>query len=199
MEITETSSDGLKRELKVIVGASELEQRLSSRLDELKTTVNLKGFRPGKVPVSHLRKIYGRSVMAEILEQTISESTRKVISDRKERPALEPDISVGEDKDIMEKVIAGDADLAYTISFEVLPEIEITDLTKLKLEKPFAEVGEKEIDKGLQSINEDAVIYASKDGKAKKGDQVTIDYAGKIGGKGLVHQPFFPNSEAAVP
>ncbi|MCH8238942.1 MAG: trigger factor [Proteobacteria bacterium] len=183
MEITETSSDGLKRELKVIVGASELEQRLSSRLDELKTTVNLKGFRPGKVPVSHLRKIYGRSVMAEILEQTISESTRKVISDRKERPALEPDISVGEDKDIMEKVIAGDADLAYTISFEVLPEIEITDLTKLKLEKPFAEVGEKEIDKGLQSIHEDAVTYASKDGKAKKGDQVTIDYAGKIGGK----------------
>lgn len=183
MEITETSSDGLKRELKVIVGASELEQRLSTRLDELKNKVNLKGFRPGKVPVAHLRKIYGRSVMAEVLEQTISEGTRKAISDRKERPALEPDISVGDDKDIIEKVIAGDADLAYTISFEVLPEIEITDLTKLKLEKPVAEVGEKEIDKGLQSVHEDAVTYTSKDGKAKKGDQVTIDYAGKIDGE----------------
>lgn len=183
MEITETSSDGLKRELKVIVAASELEQRLSTRLDELKAKVNMKGFRPGKVPVAHLRKIYGRSVMAEVLEQTISEGTQKAISDRKERPALDPDISVGEDKDIIEKVIAGDADLAYTISFEVLPEIEITDLTKLKLEKPVAEVGEKEIDKGLQSVHEDAVTYASKDGKAKKGDQVTLDYSGKIDGK----------------
>ncbi|MFQ5625948.1 MAG: trigger factor [Methyloligellaceae bacterium] len=183
MDITETSSDGLKRELKVTVGASELQQRLSARLKELKNQVNLKGFRPGKVPVEHLRKIYGRSVMAEVLEQTISESTQKAISERKERPALEPDISVGEDKDEIEKVIAGDADLAYTISFEVLPEIEITDLTKLKLEKPVAEVGDEEIDKGLQSVHEDAVIYAKKNGKAEEGDQVTIDYAGKIGGK----------------
>ncbi len=183
MEITETSSDGLKRELKVLIGASELEQRLSARLNKMKTQVNLKGFRPGKVPVEHLRKIYGRSVMAEVLEQTISESTQKASYDRKERPALDPDISVGEDKDEIEKVIAGDADLAYTISFEVLPEIEITDLTKLKLEKPVAEVGEKEIEKGLQSVHEDAVTYAKKDGKAEQGDQVTIDYAGKIDGK----------------
>ena len=125
MDITETSSDGLKRELKVTVGASELEQRLSARLKELKNQVNLKGFRPGKVPVEHLRKIYGRSVMAEVLEQTISESTQKAISERKERPALEPDISMGEDKDEIEKVIAGDADLAYTISFEVLLRLKL--------------------------------------------------------------------------
>jgi len=183
MEITETSTDGLKRELKVTIGASELKQKLSSRLDELKTQVNLKGFRPGKVPVDHLRKVYGRSVMAEVLEQTISESTQKAISDRKERPALEPDISVGEDKDVMEKVIAGDADLAYTISFEVLPDIEITDLSNLKLEKPVVEVTDKEIDKSMQRVNEDAVTYTKKDGKAEDGDQVTIDFLGKVDGK----------------
>lgn len=183
MEITEATSDGLKRELKVTVAAGELEQRVKARLDELKTQVNLKGFRPGKVPIDHLRKIYGRSVMAEVLEQTISENTQKVIADRKERPALEPDIAVTEDKDEMEKVISGDADLAYTISFEVLPEIEITDLSKIKVEKPVVKVTKDDVDKGLQRIHEDAVTYVKKDGKAKEGDQVTIDYVGKIDGK----------------
>ena len=183
MEITETSSDGLKRELKVTIGAGELAKRVQTRLDELKTQVNLKGFRPGKVPVEHLRKIYGRSVMAEVLEKTISETTQKAISDRKERPALEPDIAVTEDKDEMEKVIAGDADLAYTISFEVLPEIEITDLSKIKIEKPIVKVAKDDVEKGMKNIQEEAVTYTKKDGKAEDGDQVLIDYVGKIGGK----------------
>ncbi len=186
MEVIETTSDGLKRELKVKIAASELNERLSKRLDELKTQVNLKGFRPGKVPVDHLRKVYGRSVMAEILEQTISESTQKAIADRKERPALDPDISVTEDSEEIEKVIAGDSDLDYTISFEVLPNIEIADLTKLKLEKPVVEVNDEEVDNSLKRIHEDAVTYkkkAKKDAKAEEGDQVTIDYEGKIDGK----------------
>jgi len=183
MEITETSSDGLKRELKVTIGASELEQRVQTRLDELKTQVNIKGFRPGKVPVTHLRKLYGRSVMAEVLEKTISETTQKAITDRKERPALEPDIAVTEDKDEMEKIISGDADLAYTISFEILPEIEITDLSKIKVEKPVVKLAKDDVDKGIKNIQEEAVTYTKKDGKAKDGDQVTIDYVGKIDGE----------------
>jgi trigger factor len=183
MEITDTNSDGLKREIKVKVGASELEKKVSQRLDELKSSVNLKGFRPGKVPVNHLRKIYGRSVMAEVLEQAISEGTQKAISDRKERPALDPDISVTEDKDEMEKIISGAADLDYTISFEVLPEIEITDLNKLKLEKPVAEITSEDVDKSVQRIHEDAVTYTKKYGNAEEGDQVTINYVGKIDGK----------------
>jgi len=183
MEITETSSDGLKRELKITIGASELEQAVKTRLDELKTQVSIKGFRPGKVPVAHLRKLYGRSVMAEVLEKTISETTQKAISDRKERPALEPEIIVTEDKDEMEKVIAGDADLAYTISFEVLPEIEITDLSKIKIEKPVVKVAKDDVDKGMQNIHEEAVNYKEKKGKAAEDDQVTIDYVGKIDGK----------------
>jgi len=183
MEITETSSDGLKRELKITIGASELEQAVKTRLDELKTQVSIKGFRPGKVPVAHLRKLYGRSVMAEVLEKTISETTQKAISDRKERPALEPEIIVTEDKEEMEKVIAGDADLAYTISFEVLPEIKITDLSKIKIEKPVVKVAKDDVDKGMQNIHEEAVKYKEKKGKAAEGDQVTIDYVGKIDGK----------------
>lgn len=183
MEITETVSDGLKREFKITVEASELKQKMSKRLDDLKGQVNLKGFRPGKVPVEHLRKVYGRSLMAEVLEQTISEGTQKAVTDSKERPALDPDIKVTEDKDEIERVISGEADLAYTISFEVLPKIEITDLTKLKFDKPVAEVSSKEVDEGIKHIHEDAVSYEKKDGKAGDGDQVTIDFVGKIDGK----------------
>jgi len=183
MQITETVSDGLKREFKITVDASELKQKMSQRLDELKGQVNLKGFRPGKVPVEHLRRVYGRSVMAEVLEKTISEGTQKAISESKQRPALDPDISVTEDKDEMERVISGDADLAYTISFEVLPVIDITDLTKLKFEKPVAEISSKEIDEGIKRIHEDAVSYEKKESKATDGDQVTIDFVGKIDGK----------------
>lgn len=183
MEITETVSDGLKREFKITVNASELQQKMAQRLDDLKDRVNLKGFRPGKVPVDHLRRIYGRSVMAEVLEQTISEGTQKAITDSKERPALDPDIKVTEDKDEMERVLSGDADLAYTISFEVLPKIELTDLSKLKFEKPIAEVTSKEIDEGIKRIHEDAVDFEKKDGKAEDGDQVTIDFVGRIDGE----------------
>ena len=94
MEILETVSDGLKREIKIKVDASELKARQDERRADLKGRVNLKGFRPGKVPVEHLRRVYGRSVMAEVLEQTISESTQKEITDSHERPGGHPDISV---------------------------------------------------------------------------------------------------------
>mgnify|MGYP002278240779 CR=1 FL=1 len=183
MEILETVSDGLKREIKIKVDAGELKAKQDERLADLKGRVNLKGFRPGKVPVEHLRRVYGRSVMAEVLQQTISESTQKAITDSKERPALDPDISVPEDEEEIERVIAGDSDLAYTISYEVIPAFEVTDLTKLKLEKPVAEVARDDVDKSVQRIHEDAVTYEKKDGKAEDGDQVTIDFVGRIDGK----------------
>jgi trigger factor len=182
MEITESTSEGLKRELKVVVPATELNQRLSDKLQELKGTVQLKGFRRGKVPVEHLRKLYGRSVMAEIVQQTVVETSQKAVSDRDERPAVQPDISLSEDQEEIEKVMAGNADLAYTLSFEVLPKIEVTDLAKLKLEKPVVEVTEEEIDGGMRRLVRDATTYAEKDAAAAEGDQVVIDFEGRIGG-----------------
>ncbi|MEC9368890.1 MAG: trigger factor, partial [Pseudomonadota bacterium] len=183
MEITENTSNGLKRELKVVVGAGELGKRLSRRLDEIKDTVRLKGFRPGKVPVEHLRKVYGRSLMAEVLEQTVAETSQKALSDRKERPAAQPDITLGEDKEAIEKIILGKADLAYTMSFEVLPEIKITDLSKLKLERLTADVPEAEIEKAMEQLVRDSTTYEPKEGAAEKGDRLTIDFEGFIDGK----------------
>ena len=183
MEVTETTTDGLKRELKVVIDAKDLDRRLSERLKELKDQVRIKGFRPGKVPVTHLRKVYGRSVMAEIMQQVVSETSQQALNDRSERPAFQPDIELPEDGEVIEKVIAGDADLAYTMSFEVLPEIEIEDFSKIKLEKQYAEVDEKDIESGVEKLVDSAITYEAKKGAAKDGDQVTLDYKGEMGGE----------------
>lgn len=182
MEVTESTSDGLKRELKVVIAAKELSQRLSDKLDEIKGDVSLKGFRPGKVPIDHIRKIYGRSVMAEIVQQTVSETSQKAVADREERPAVQPEVSLGENEGEIEEVIDGKADLAYTLSFEVLPEIKITDLAKLKLEKPQAEVLKEDVDTAIDRLVEESTTYAEKDAAAADGDQVTVDFEGSIDG-----------------
>lgn len=184
MQVTEANTDGLKRQLRVVIGAGELEDKLSERLQQLKGQVRIKGFRPGKVPVAHLRKVYGRSVMAEVVERALSEATEQAISDRNERPAMQPDVKLSEDKDELEKIMSGEADLAYTLSFEVLPEFTLTDLSKLKLVKPVAEVPADEIDKSVENLRQGSVAYESEEGrKAGTDDRLTIDYVGKIDGE----------------
>jgi trigger factor len=186
MQITETLSDGLKRELKVVIDAKELDERLSAKLDELKDKVKLSGFRPGKVPVAHLRKVYGKSVMAEVLEQAIEETTSKALADRNEKPAGRPTIALPEsekDASLLEKVMNDGHDLEYTMSFEVLPEIPLADLKTLTVEKPVAEVSQTEIDRSLDKLREGNLAYEAKDGPAEESDRVTINFVGKIDGE----------------
>ena len=133
MDITEVTTEGLRRELKVVVGADELELRLSARLDDLKDRVRIKGFRPGHVPKAHLRKVYGRSVMAEVVQQAVTETSREAISQRQERPAFQPNIALPEDEKEIEKIFSGSADLAYTMSFEVLPKFDAMDFGKIEV------------------------------------------------------------------
>ena len=94
MQVTETSRDGLKRTLKVVVEQAELGERFSVRLDELKDRVQIKGFRKGKVPTPHLKKLYGKSLMQEVLEQAVSDTSAKAIKERNERPAQQPKIEL---------------------------------------------------------------------------------------------------------
>ena len=184
MQVTETSSTGLKRELKVVVGQGELSERFTSRIDEVKDQVQIKGFRKGKVPISHIKKLYGRSLMAEVVQQAVDESSRKAVTDRNERPAHQPNIQFTEDKDEIERVIAGQGDLAYTMSFEVLPSFEITDLSTLKLEKGVAEVSEEAVDKAVNDLVERSVRHEAEAGRAAgKGDRLTIDFVGRIDGQ----------------
>ncbi|HUS95450.1 MAG TPA: trigger factor family protein, partial [Hyphomicrobiaceae bacterium] len=86
MQVTETTSEGLKREIKVVLGAGELNARCEKRLEDLKDQVQIKGFRKGKVPKVHLKKMYGRSVMAEVVQEAVEETSRKALVDRNERP-----------------------------------------------------------------------------------------------------------------
>ena len=183
MQVTETVSDGLKRQLKVTVPAGELKARAETKLEDLKSKVRLNGFRPGKVPLAHVRQLYGRSVMAEVLEQTVGETSSKALADRKERPAFQPDIKLPEDQATVEKMIEGASDLEYTMSFEILPKIELTDLKAIALEKEIAEPTEEDIQASLGRLLKANVSYEAKDGPAANGDRLTIDFKGSIGGE----------------
>ena len=183
MQITETNVDGLRRELKIVVGVDELERRLSDRLDELKERVRLKGFRPGHVPKAHMRRVYGRSVMAEVVQQAVADTSREALSKREERVAFQPRITLPEDETEVNSVIAGNADLAYTMYFEVLPQIELTDFAKIEVEKPVADVTEEEIDKALDRLRSGNPSFKAKDGPAESGDRLTVDFTGSIGGE----------------
>lgn len=183
MNVTETTNEGLRRELKVVIGADELEQKLDKRLDELQGKVQLKGFRPGHVPKSHLRKVYGRSVMAEVVQQVVTEASQKALADREEQPAYQPKIALPEDETEINKIFEGDADLAYTMSFEIIPDFEPMDFSKLSLERPVAEVSDKDVEEALDRLRKQNVNYVAKDGKAEEGDQVTIDFVGKKDGE----------------
>lgn len=184
MQVTETLNEGLKRELKITVGADELLSKQDAQLVELKDTVRLNGFRAGKVPMPHLKKLYGQQAMAEVIEKTVSESTQQALDERNEKPAYQPEVTVA-DEDKMPTVLAGNADLELNMVFEVIPEIEDIDFSKMKLEKLVAEVTEAEVDEALSSIADQNKEFTPKDEGAalEIGDQATIDFVGKVDGE----------------
>jgi trigger factor len=184
MEVTETLSDGLKREFQVQVPAAALEERVAKRLDEMKDRVQLRGFRPGKVPISHLKKIYGKAVMAEAVEATIRELNAKIVSDRGLKLAMEPKVTIPNEETEVEKVLGGKADLAYTVALELLPKIELGDFKGISLERLVAAVPDTEVDEALGRLAEQNRPYAPKGegAKVEKGDRVVIDFTGRIDG-----------------
>ena len=184
MQVTETLADGLKRELKVVIGQGELGERFAARLGEVKDSVQLKGFRKGKVPTAHLKKLYGRSVMAEVLQAMVDETSRKAISERNERPAQQPSINLTEDKEEIERVLTGESDLAFTMSYETLPKFSITDLSALKLQREVADVADDAISKAVDQLAERATRYdVEPERGAGEGDRVSIDFVGSIAGQ----------------
>jgi trigger factor len=184
MEITETLSDGLKREFQIQVPAADLEARLAERLGELKDRVQLRGFRPGKVPMAHLRKIYGKAVMAETIEALIRELNAKVVTDRGLKLAMEPKVTIPNEETEVAKVIGGQSDLAYTLAVEVLPKIELADFKGIKLERPLADVTDAQVGEALDRIAEQNRPFAVKGegGKVEQGDRVVIDFTGTLEG-----------------
>ncbi|MGB7034382.1 MAG: trigger factor [Xanthobacteraceae bacterium] len=183
MQVTETSAAGLKREYRVVVPATDLEARVNVRLDELKDRVQLRGFRPGKVPVAHLKRLYGKSAMAEVIEAAVREANTKIVADHGFKLATEPKVVLPEEEGAVDGVIAGNADLAYTVEMEIVPPITLADFKSIKLERLTAPVTEAEVDQSLQTLAEQSRPFVPKTEGAEKGDRVTISFNGTLNGE----------------
>ncbi|AQS41293.1 MAG: Trigger factor [Candidatus Tokpelaia hoelldobleri] len=182
MQVTETLNEGLKREIKIVVPAKDLEARLVQRLDEAKDKARLNGFRPGKVPAAHLRKMYGKSFMAEIVNEILTDAPRSILAERGERSATQPRIDMSEDEKEAEKVLDGKADFVFTLNYEVLPKIEVKDVAGIAVTRDVVDVPEKEINEQIERVLSSTRSFSEKKGKADDGDRVTIDYLGKLDG-----------------
>lgn len=183
MQVTETVNEGLRREIAVTVPREDLSAKLDERLSDLKGKVRLNGFRPGKVPVGHLKKLYGKSAMAEIVQETIDSQATAVLAERGEKAAQRPQIEMTEDEAEAERVLAGDEDFSFTIQYEVIPDFEVGDVSDIAIERPVVEVSDEEVNEQIERIAESARTYETKDGPAADKDRVTFDYLGKVDGE----------------
>ncbi len=176
MEITELSAEGLKRQFKIVVPAGDLSAKVDERLAELSQTASMPGFRPGKVPVSLLKKQYGQTLYGEALEAAVNASTAKAIEDRGLKPALQPRVDL--------KELGEGKDVEFEVAIEVLPEIGKLDFSGVELERLKATVPDKDVDEAL-----DRIAKANREQKpvdpprpAKKGDAVKLDFVGSVDG-----------------
>ncbi|HAT84772.1 MAG TPA: trigger factor [Rhizobiales bacterium] len=183
MQVTETLSEGLKRELNVVVPASDLEARLVSKIEEIKGQIQINGFRPGKVPASHVRKLHGKALMGDIVQELIGETTRTSLEERSEKAAMQPQYKLTEDQDEADKIMDAKADLVFDIVYEILPAIEVADVSGVEIERPVVEVEEAEIEERLNMIAEGSRPFETKEGAAEDKDRVQMSYLGKVDGE----------------
>lgn len=182
MQVIETLAEGLKRELKVVIPAGEMQTRMNERLAEVKDRVRINGFRPGKVPVAHLKKVYGKSIMAELVNEIVRDKPTEILTGRGEKSATQPEVAMTEDEAEADKILKAEADFEFTLAYEIIPAIELKDATGIKVTREVVEIGEDEVNTQILRIAESARTYESKKGKAADGDRVTIDYLGKVDG-----------------
>jgi trigger factor len=182
MQVTETAAAGLKREYRVVVPIVDLEARVKERLDDLKGKVQLRGFRPGKVPVAHLKRLYGKSAMAEVIEAAVREANNKIVTDHGFKLATEPKVVLPTDEAAVEGIIDGKSDLAYTVEIEIVPPITLTDFKTIKLTRLTADVTDAEIDEAVARIADQSRPFIAKAEGADKGDKITLSFEGSIDG-----------------
>jgi trigger factor len=182
MQITETVSEGLRREYKIVIGATDLDQKLTGRIEEMKPGVHLKGFRKGKAPVSYLKKTFGKSMMNEIVEAAVTESSQKAVADNSLKPAFPPQIDLISE---LQQVVDGKSDLEFTVKVDLMPDFELTDPAKLKIEKLVGEVTDAEVDDAVYRLAQQGRTYSPRaEGEAaEKEDSVKLDFVGRVDGE----------------
>jgi trigger factor len=184
MQVTETLSQGLKREYDILLPANDLKEKLNGQLADLKNKVRIKGFRPGKVPVEHLRRVYGKSVMADVVQEAIASANKKIVDDNGLRLAHEPKVELPQDKATLEAALEARGDLTFKVALEVLPSFEIGDFSQIELERPTADVEDADLDLALERLAHERRTYVDRPqgAKAEDRDRVTIDFHGTIKG-----------------
>jgi trigger factor len=183
MQIVEKSGEGLSRVYGVTVPAHDLTERLEARIAEISPQISLKGFRPGKVPPAHVRRMYGKGLMQEIVEQAFSEGQQQALEQKNVRPASTPDFKVESD---LQQVLDGKADLSFELQVEVMPDFEPIDVSTIALTRPIHEPTDAEIDSELAEIASQNRTFEAKTGKsvkAESGDLVVADFVGRIDGE----------------
>src|SRR5207244_2208910 len=167
MNVTETSAEGLKRELTITVPANEVEDKITRRLGEIAQSIRLPGFRPGKVPLPLLRKRYGPAVRGEVLESAVQDSSAEAMREHKLRPALPPRVEIVS--------AAEGADLEYKMSVELLPDMPEPDFSNLGIERLVAEVPDEDVDRALERLAEAQRKSEPVERPAENGDIVVAD------------------------
>lgn len=177
MQVTETNSEGLKREFTIVLSAQDIDEKVDTRLAELAKTARIPGFRPGKVPASLMKKRYGQAVMGEVLEQALQDSSQQAMTERNITPALQPKVEVTS--------FEPGQDLEYKIEIEVMPEIEPMDFSKLSLETVEIEVPDAEVEETLERLasQQKKTEPLSEARPSQSGDVVVIDFKGSVDGE----------------
>jgi trigger factor len=182
MQVTETTNSGLKRGFHITVAAADLSVKANAKLKDMAGKAQIKGFRPGKVPVDHLKRMYGKSVMAEVVQETVDEHARSVFADRNLKPAYQPEVKLPEAEGEVNAVIAGTGDLSFSVEAEVIPTFELQDASGLSLTKHVIEASDAHIDEAVARLASQYKSWETKDGASATGDRVTISFVGKIDG-----------------
>ena len=182
MQVTETTNSGLKRGFQVTVAAADLSAKANAKLKDMAGKAQIKGFRPGKVPVDHLKRMYGKSVMAEVVQETVDAHARSVFADRNLKPAYQPDVKLSEGESEVNAVIDGKGDLSFSVEAEVIPTFELQDASGLTLTKHIVAAADSDIDETLAKLASQYKSWETKDGASATGDRVTISFAGSIDG-----------------
>jgi trigger factor len=185
MQVTETLNEGLKRKLSVTIPAATLNTRLGDKLEELRGQANIKGFRPGKVPLAHIKKMFGRSAMSEVMTDAINSTVSETLDERKERAAAQPKVDLPQDQAVINDVLDGKSDLAFEVEYEVLPPVELMKLEGIKLNKPVIDITDEEVTAEVNRVFAQNRGYTDKgdEGVVENGDRLGLSFVGKIKGK----------------
>ncbi len=182
MQITETLAEPLRREFTIVVDVKDLDERLTGRVAEMQPKIHMKGFRPGKAPVSFLKKAYRKSLMGEIVNEAINTSSEQVLKEKSLKPATTPRVDF---VNPLENVLEGKADLEFTMKVDLMPDFTLANLSSLKAERLVADVEDEAVDEALGRLADSQKVYSDKGegAVAGKGDVITIDFKGSIDGE----------------